>query len=388
MAHGSSQIENLPPSPDIDATLSFCRGLGATIEGSYDSTQVVGAGNLLKKPSCVDVGNSGLHLRLAPPFLALKPGISLITGDHSIQTLRPVAPLVSALRQIGANITLENHRPPMQVQGPISPGKVELDGSDSQPVSSLLIAATLLPGSTEICVQNPGEKPWIDLTLSWLDRFGVDLKREGYDRYLVAGNHRYTGFNYTVPADYSCLSFLLAAAMITQSEITIDGLDISAMQGDSAVIGAFEKMGGRFIIDKGSLVVQKCKQIAGANLDVNDMIDALPILAATACFANSKTRLFNGSIARKKESDRIHTMANELKKMGAHIDEHEDGLTIYPSPLTGCTLNSHKDHRIAMSLAVAGLKSKGKTIVKDTACIAKSYPSFVKDLKLLGAHLS
>lgn len=391
IAEGVSQIENLPKSPDIDATIQFCKSLGAKIQGNHVKMTVEGAGGALQKPSKVDVGNSGLLLRLATPFLALGSGQSLITGDRSIQTLRHTAPLVSALKQLGAHIISHgnNDRPPLEVEGPIRSGVVKLDGTDSQPVSALLITSSILSGKTDIFVTNPGEKPWIDLTLSWLNKFGVSYTREGYDHYTVMGGHRYTGFNYTVPSDYSSLAFLLVAAMITRSEITIEGLDMNSVQGDKEVIGALQKMGGCFEIDplKGRLTVLKCEEIKGAHIDVNDMIDALPILATLACFATSKTDLYNGAIARKKESDRIHVINQELTRMGAKIEEKEDGLVIHPSKLIGSNVNSHQDHRIAMSLAVGGLGAKGQTLIQGASCIAKSYPGFVKDLLALGANV-
>jgi 3-phosphoshikimate 1-carboxyvinyltransferase len=277
----------------------------------------------------------------------------------------------------------------LHIRGPIRSGTVTLDGTDSQPVSAMLIASTLLEGETEINVTNPGERPWVDLTLDWLSRSGVDYSRQGYHQFKIKGGHTYRPFDYVVPNDFGSLGFLIAGAIITQSEVRVEGFDLKGYQADRQILDIFQAMGAKLDINvrKGTVTTTSHVHLKGIAVDVNDVIDALPILAVVGCFAESTTHLYNATIARKKESDRIFSITKGLKDLGANIEEKEDGLLIYPSKLIGNSVFSYEDHRIAMSLAIAGLGAKGQTLVKDTFCIAKSYPNFVKDLISLGANI-
>lgn len=391
LAQGKSTISNLPSSPDVQATVDFCREIGARIEGDSYRVEVHGVGREMRQPQHeINVGNSGLLLRLAAPLLAMHQHKSILTGDHSIQKLRPTTPLISAIKQLGAHVeSTKGDRPPLRICGPIRSGKVTLDGSDSQPVSALLIASTLLEGETEIHVQNPGERPWIDLTLDWLNRAGVAYSRDGYHHFRVKGGHTYRPFDYVVPNDFGSLGFLIASGLITRSEIRVEGFDLKGYQADRQILDIFQEMGGNLDINvrQGSVTTHPIATLKGISVDLNDVIDALPIVSAVACFGTTTTVIYNAQIARNKESDRIRAITIGLRELGAHIEEKEDGLVIHPSKLIGNSVSSFADHRIAMSLAVAGLGAKGQTLVKDTFCISKSYPNFVKDLISLGANI-
>jgi 3-phosphoshikimate 1-carboxyvinyltransferase len=205
----------------------------------------------------------------------------------------------------------------------------------------------------------------------------------------VQGGHNYRPFDYVVPNDFGSLGFLIASGLITRSEIRVEGFDLKGYQADRAILDIFQAMGANLEINarKGTVTTSSNFNLKGVSVDVNDVIDALPILAVVACFAETTTELYNGKIARNKESDRIFTISKGLKSLGANIEEREDGIVIRPSKLIGNTVSSYQDHRIAMSLAVAGLGAKGQTLVKDTVCISKSYPNFVKDLISLGANI-
>jgi 3-phosphoshikimate 1-carboxyvinyltransferase len=235
-------------------------------------------------------------------------------------------------------------------------------------------------------VINPGEKPWIDVTLDWFDRLGIAYERRGYDWYRTMGNSTLAPFTYRVPGDFSSAAFPIAAALVTGSEITVHNLDMNEAQGDKRVISILEQMGARFTIGKNTLTVKK-GELRGMKIDVNDCIDALPILSVLGCFAEGKTEIVGGAIARRKESDRIACMASELRKMGAQIEERPDGLVIARSDLCGADLTSHHDHRVLFSLVVAGLGSKGHTTVRETECGAKTIPHFYEDLLSVGANI-
>lgn len=397
LASGHSTIRNVLRSPDVDAMIKACQGLGARMAWSADEPDClliegVGGQPIIEDGLMVDAGNSGIVLRFIAALAALSDKALTLAGDESVQRNRPVMPLVSALRQLGADCELlgEGDRPPLRVSGPIKAGCVRLDGADSQPVSALLIASVLLAGSTEIRVDNPGEKPWIDMTLGWLDRFGVFYENHGYQRYVVHGSDMFLGFEYTVPGDWSSAAYPVVAAVLTGSALRVDGLDFEDLQGDKRLIDVLIDMGANIRIDKQArrLVVAPVDQpLRGAEIDINDMIDAVTILAVVGCCAEGITRLTGAGIARYKESDRLAVMCAELKKMGAKIQALPDGLVIEGGALQGAVVESHGDHRVAMSLFVAGLVAQGETHVRDVVCVKKSYPGFFELMQCLRAEV-
>lgn len=392
LAHGTSTIHNILPSPDTKAMIEACSALGAGISQNGSTLFVEGTGGALQPPEgVIDVGNSGQVLRFVGALAALMPYHTVLTGDHSICTLRPMAPLLEGLNQAGAFAVSSkgNGYAPIIVRGPARAASLSVDGQDSQPISALLMLAAFLNGQSRIAVRNPGEKPWIGLTLYWFDRLGIPYTNRDFEEYTVSGPNRLEAFTYTVPADWSSAAFPIVAALITRSTIVLEHMDFDDPQGDKAVLDALEQMGARFILDRDAqkLHILPHQGLHGAKLNVNAYIDAVPVLAAAACYASSPTTIQGAAIARQKESDRLHATAQELGKLGARIEELPDGLIIHPSPLHGSTTNSLHDHRIAMAAAVAALGAKGKSVVQDTACVAKSFPGFAAIMAGLGAHL-
>jgi 3-phosphoshikimate 1-carboxyvinyltransferase len=391
MSPDTSTIRHPLASPDTEAMIAACSAFGARIERHGDSLVLAGAGNRLAVPrQVIDVGNSGQVLRFGAAMAARLPLYTVFTGDESVCSLRPMQPLLDALTCLGAFAVSSRNdgHAPIIVKGPVRPGRARMDGRDSQPVSAMLLLAAFLPGTTRLEVESPGEQPWIDLTLSWLDRLGVPCSNENYSAYTLTGPSACPGFRYTVPGDWSSAAFPIAAALATNSALTLENMDIRDPQGDKAVLALWERMGARFTIDEGAgtVFVHQHQGLHGTGMDVNAVIDALPVLAAVACFAQSPTVITGAAIARRKESDRISAIAGELAKMGARIEEQEDGLTIYPAVLRGAVVHSRRDHRIAMALTVAGLAC-GRTVVEDTACVAKSFPGFAAALRGVGAFI-
>lgn len=366
--HGKhSVIHDYLPSPDTEAMLKAIQQLGAKITRSPQTLKVVGQG--LPQNGLIDAGNSGQVLRFGAAMAALSSAAISFTGDQSIRTNRPITPLFSSLEQLGA--TIEG----WSVQGPISPGSATLCGKDSQPVSALLMAASFLKGPTELFVTDPGETPWIDLTLSWMKELGAQITHENYEHYHIKGSFHYEGFEKKIPGDWSSAAFPLIASLIRGESLTICNCDPGDSQGDKKIIPLLETMGAKFIVSGNTLTVIP-QNLQGLTIDVSPFIDAVPILAVLGCFTSSPLTLVNAAMARKKESDRLSAISLELKKMGARIEEKEDGLVIYPSALQGARLFSHHDHRIAMALAIAALGSKGDSVIEGASCIAKSYPNF------------
>jgi 3-phosphoshikimate 1-carboxyvinyltransferase len=359
---GEGVIRNPLASPDTDRMIAACRRLGAQIEG--DPLKVCGS---LRPPTdVIDAGNSGILLRFLGALAALTDDYCIITGDASVRENRPIAPLVDGLRQLGAFADGRGggRRAPLIVKGPLRGGFARIDGADSQPVSALLIALSFLPGTHYLEVTNPGEQPWIDLTLSWLQNRVTHHK---YSNYTIVGGPPFAPFDYTVPGDFSSAAYPIAAGLVTGGDVRVVNLDFDDPQGDKALLPLL-----------GNLPEE---------IDCNRFIDGLPILAVLGCYGDRPLHLRNAAIARQKESDRIATIAGELRKMGGDLDEHPDGLTIRPTQLRGAQVSSHGDHRIALSLAVAALRAEGETEIDNVTCVAKTYQTFAQDMENLGVGI-
>lgn len=390
MASGKSVVHHYLRSPDTIAMIEACRSFGAKIQVHPEHVEIVGIdGKITCAEDVIQAGNSGIVARFCTAIGALGSHPVVITGDYSIRHLRPMGPLLEGLKQLHVSVSSVrgDFSPPVIVQGPFLGGKAVLEGADSQPVSALLIAAAFAKNPTTLFIKNAGEKPWVDLTLDWLERLGIEYSRNGYEEYEVKGNSLYSGFSYLVPGDLSSAAFPLAAALITNSRLEIQNFDLQEKQGDKKILSILENMGAYIQLDekRRSLTIEKTRDLQGISIDVNDCIDALPILSVLGCFCQGTTHLYNGAIARKKESDRIQSIAQELKKMGAHLEEIEDGLKIFSSSLVGTTVDSHNDHRIALSLAVAALGAVGPTTIHNFDCVEKTFPHFLQEFQSLGA---
>lgn len=392
LGKGRSIIHYPLPSTDTQAMIDACRLLGATLDVSFEKIVIEGVnGKINYAEDVINAGNSGIVLRFCAAVGALAKNPIVITGDHSIRRQRPMKPLLDGLSQLGvsAKSMRGDDYAPVIIQGPIQPGKAVIPGEDSQPVSALLIASAFAEGPIELVVRNPGEKPWISLTLDWFDRLGIPYENRAFEHYLIPGNIQYEGFAYTVPGDFSSAAFPIAAALVTGSELTLKNIDMHDSQGDKELIAIFQKMGGVIEIDEDrkTLHVKKGKPLKGMKVDINNFVDAITILAVVACFAEGETLIHNAAIAKQKECNRIRSIASELKKMGAEITETDDGLRIRKSSLKGAQVDSYNDHRMAMSLTVAALGAEGETLVSPTECVSKTFPSFMRDFNALGANI-
>jgi 3-phosphoshikimate 1-carboxyvinyltransferase len=394
LATGSSHIQHPLHSPDVEAMIMGCRALGAHIYPEANGLTIEGCcQTLMGAEDIIHAGNSGIVLRFLSAIAAQGNQHIVITGDHSIRHRRPMQPLLSALAQLGVNAlsTRQNGYAPLIIQGPLKPGKALLSGEDSQHISSLLIAASFTKGPTEIVVHNPGEKPWVELTLSWLERLGIPYRNHLFSHYYLPGDAQWKGFHYSVPGDLSSALFPTIAAWVTKSKLTLYNADMEDNQGDKKFFYVLQQMGAQIEIDATTKAIcidgSSSRPLKGETIDINDFIDALAGLAVIGCFAEGITHIKNAAIARTKECDRIHCLATELTKMGANIQELDDGLLIKPSPLHGASLNSHQDHRLAMALTVAALGASSPSTLHGADCVAKTYPHFFEQLQQLGAHI-
>lgn len=387
MANGSSVLHEALDSADTRSALNAAEKFGAKITKNSNDIYIDSPGvKHIPEDTLIDVGNSGTTLRIFSALAALSNTAVRFDGDNSIRQ-RVMTNLFSSLEKIGAQIRSENQKCPFTIQGPISGGKTIVDGISSQFLTALLFATPLAKENTVIEVVNLHEKPYVHITLDWLDKQGIRYERKGLDWFRVFGGQNYKPFNERIAADFSSATFAVCAAAITQSELLIRGLDFNDHQGDKAVFDYLALMGLQ-ISHTSEGVLVKGGNLRGVEIDMNDTPDALPAMAVAACFAEGKTSLLNVKQARIKECDRIAAMTTELRKMGADIEELPEGMIIQGSKLKGCETHGYHDHRVVMALSLAGMGASGQTIIDTAEAIDVTYPSFVNDYSNLGARFN
>jgi 3-phosphoshikimate 1-carboxyvinyltransferase len=386
MAHGTSVLSNPLISDDARSAIAAAREMGASVDMGNEWIITGIGGSPTQNCRHIDTGNSGTSLRVFTALCALGDHPVTFDGDHSIRQ-RPMMPLLSALENLGARIVdSTGGKCPFTISGPLAGGKTRVNGISSQFLTALLIACPLAPEDTEITVDNLNERPYVEITLDWLRKMGIRFEQKGLDWFKIYGGQKYAAFERSIPADFSSATFPLCAAAITGSEVLIEGLDFNDHQGDKAVFTYFENMGIRMKYTPQGVLVSG-GPMHGIDIDMNSTPDALPAMAVAACFASGTTKLLNVPQARLKECDRIAASVKELRKMGADVEELEDGIVIHQSQLTGCEVHGYEDHRMVMALAIAGMAARGVTTVDTAESASVTYPSFLTDMQRLGGNL-
>ena len=391
LADGTSRITAPAVSNDWMRGIEALEMFGAEIIPKAGSVwEVAGtAGQLTTPDDVVDCGNSGIILRFFMALAGCCEGYTVLSGDHSLRHIRPCQPLIDALNSLGAWAvsTKGDGHAPVVVRGRLRGGRAEIDGMDSQPVSALLIASALADAPTELTVRRPGEKPWVGVTLDWLDRCGVEYSNENFEHYRVRGRSEWKAFDVRIPLDWSAALYAIVAALIIpDSEIRIPGMDFADPQGDKAVVNVLREMGGDIEMIDGE-VVARSSQLNGRVIDCNDFIDQFMLLAVVGALSDGETVLTNAEICRHKECDRISEMHSALTKMGADVEERPDGLIVRKSELHGTSIDSRNDHRMVMTLAVAGMAARGQTLINGVECIKKTFPRFVEQMQGIGGDM-
>jgi len=397
LADGVSIIRKPKLSNDWHEAVKTMKMYGAEIkEFNKNTYKVIGVAGHLQTPNdVINVGNSGTMLFFIAGVAAACTGWSVITGDESIRTLRKISKnLFRPFKNLGVKIisTKDDGMAPLLIKGKVNGGKAEMNGVGCQPVFSVLIASALSEKPVDILVRNPGETAYIDLLLYWFKKVGLRFEnvKNKHTHYLFPGNKPLKAFEAIIPFEWSATSYPLLAAILTDnSEIKVRGMDLSDPYGDKQVIYILQKMGADLSVEKNCLTARSSK-LHGIEVDMNTMPDQLPTIAVAACFAKGKTVIKNALTARWKECDRITAICKELTKMGAKIIEKKDGLTIIQDgtwKLHGAKADGYKDHRMVLSLAVAGLNIDGETVISDAETVEKSFETFFPGMQEIGANL-
>jgi 3-phosphoshikimate 1-carboxyvinyltransferase len=391
LAEGTSNIGNPLISSDTLSAVDCYRALGADIDTTDHKNWVITgtAGKVTAPDNAINVGNSGTTLRvaLASATLAESSATITFTGDEQIQS-RPLGELLNSLNDLGATAAAvkNNDMAPVTVSGTLSGGKTTLKCLTSQYLSSLLLAAPLADDDTTIEVTLLNEPDYVQVTLDWLDKQGIEYENNDFKTFHIPGRQKYTAFDSTIPADFSSATFFLCAGAILDADIKIYGLDFSDSQPDKAVADYLKAMGADITIENDAVHVKK-STLTGIEIDMNRTPDALPAMAVTAAFAKTPTKLYNVAQARCKETDRIDCMAKELAKLGISVDQTPDGLIIHPGKISPTKLEGYGDHRIVMALSLAAMAAEEKSRISTAEAIDVTFPEYVTLMKTLGANM-
>ncbi len=378
LADGVSTLTNPLFSEDSRYFVDCLRRLGFTIHESADSLTVHGLGGHIPSTRAdLFVGNAGTTARFLTAAVCVGSGEYQFDGVPRMRE-RPIAPLLAALRRLGADITADNGHFPLTVHARgLKGGVTTLDASESsQYVSALLLIAPY--AQSDVTIELEGtivSMPYIETTLRMMAQFGVTVEHEEYRRFHIKAGVHYRPVSYPIEPDASNASYFFAAAALTGGTVTVPFLTRDSLQGDIHFLDVLEWMGCTVQYGADGVTVSGPAQLHGVEVNMNAISDTAQTLAAIAPYADSPVVIRDVAHMRHKETDRVAAIVTELRRLGAMVDEFPDGLKIYPGSLHPADVQTYQDHRMAMAFAVTGLRTPGVTIL-DPGCTAKTFPDY------------
>jgi 3-phosphoshikimate 1-carboxyvinyltransferase len=384
LADGESTLIDPLRSEDTEVTARGLERLGIPILWEGDSIRVLGRGGRLEgRDERINVGNSGTSMRFLTALAALKKGQTVLDGDDRMR-VRPMGGLLESLEGLGAEARSQrgNDCPPVIIESQgLRGGRTKVRSHESsQYLSGLLMVAPYAREDVHLSVEGTlVSRPYIDITLSVMSAFGVGVCCEGDHSFFIPAGQRYQARDYRIEGDASNASYFFSAAAVTKGRVRVKNFWPTSIQGDAGFPEILERMGCQVVRGKDWVEVEG-KRLRGIEIDMNTVPDLVPTLAVTAAFANGKTIIQKIGHLRLKESDRIHALAGELTKMGIRVEEGEDWLSIEGGEPHGAEIETHNDHRLAMSFAIAGLAISGIRI-RNESCVNKSFPAFWEKLE-------
>lgn len=373
LSKGKSVIDNIDLSDDIIATISAVKSMGAEVIIDKRKVTINGIFNSSSKDDfTIDCNESGSTLRFFVPITMLLNVKKTFIGKGNLGK-RPLDVFYNIFDKQGVKYSYKKDILNLTIEERLKPDTFEVRGDiSSQFITGLLFTLPLLEGNSKIIITTDLEsKSYLDLTLSMLEKFGIKIINNDYKEFIIKGNQEYKSMDYTVEGDYSQAAFFLSANYLG-SDIDVLGLDETSLQGDKEIIKWLDVL----------------KNSEEKIIDATNCPDIIPVLTVCAALTKGETRIINAGRLRIKECDRLSAISTELNKLGAKITENEDNLVIEGvEELNGGPVNSHKDHRISMSMAIASTAAKDDIIIKDYMCVRKSYPTFFEDFVSLGGEI-
>lgn len=420
LSQGKSKLFDVLYSEDVLSTIRACEALGAKIDRkkeiilkgdksqTVDYLEVEGTGgklhNNLKDPSSdmVDLANSGTTLRIMTSVAALSDNEVIFTGDDSLKT-RPMGALIDALELLGVKVESlnEKNKAPLKIYPGYDGGEADILGSiSSQFISSILISAPLSKKGVVLEVYPEFvSKPYVDMTISILEKFGIEIEEEEYQIHETCKKEhtdclgakfnvkpqKYIASDYIVEGDFSSASYLLAATAIAGGYLRIENLFSDSKQGDKFILNILEEMGANVTVFDDYVSIRSNGNLQGIDVNLSDAPDLLLTVAVLGALAEGKTTISGVKHGRLKETDRIDTTCRELEKLGCKLEEFEDGMTIYGNTIGDGIVESHNDHRLAMAFSLLGLRHDVE--VENGECFDVSFPNFIEVMKEIGIEL-
>lgn len=392
LSKGTSVVDNIIFSEDITATCKAMEALGVSItrQNNGDGTvklTITGSESLHVKKDVIDCSESGSTIRFFIPIALTEQNNVTFTGRGKLVT-RPLKEYYNIFEEQGIRYSTTEGALPLNVNGKLRAGNFKIAGDvSSQFITGLLFTLPLLDGDSEITItKNLESKGYVDLTLDVLNNFGIAVENDNYKVFRIKGNQSYKAHDYRVEGDFSQAAFWLAAGAVG-GNISCSDLNPESLQGDKAILDIMKKMNSNIKEADGKIVSSEAQTTASV-IDGSECPDIIPVLSVLAAVSSGTTEIINAGRLRIKECDRLKAMATELTKLGADIEEKEDGLIIRgKAQLKGGEVDSWNDHRIAMSLAVASISCSEPVIIKNSGSVKKSYPIFWEDFKKLGGKL-
>jgi len=389
LSDGKSIIKKVLHSRDTNATISACRAFGVEVDESDDTITIENTIGSTVDGSMINAQNSGTTLRIATAIAALSGGTTELTGDDSLKK-RPMRPILDSLEELGVNTESDGGKPPITIKGKINGNYVNIKGDiSSQFISALLIIGPRLDNGLTIEIDGDVvSKPYIDLTITTMKKFGAEVKVvESYKKYSVE-HQIYKPTTFTIPSDFSNLALLLSANILLGDNLKIQISLGELPQGDEEIIDILEKLGVIVTLDDHTITSRSPELLDGGKFDLSSTPDLLPALAILVLKCKSQIEIYNVKHARYKETDRIAIICKELQKIGVIISEKDDGMILKKGDmLNGVELDSHEDHRLFMAFSIVAM-FVGDCIVTDPDSVDVSYPRFVSDMQNCGAKIS
>lgn len=388
LGRGTSRLTGALDSEDTRVMIDALSALGIALAADHEQATIVvnGCDGIIPASAAeLYVANSGTTVRFLTPLVALGKGRFTLDGAPRMRQ-RPIGDLLAGLSQLGVRAAslAGTDCPPVVVEADGLPGGAATIKGDisSQFLSGLLLAAPYARQGVKLTVAGPlVSQPYVRMTLAVMAAFGVNVATVGHDGFAIPAGHGYTAREYAIEPDASAASYFFGAAAIVGGEVAVTGLSANSLQGDVAFVDVLERMGCEVRRSADSLTVVG-KPLTGIDVDMNAISDTVQTLAAVALFANGPTNIRGVAHIRHKETDRIGDLAAELRKLGATVEVRDDGLRITPGRLQSAIIDTYQDHRMAMSMALVGLRQPGVAI-NDPGCTGKTYPRFFDDLARL-----
>jgi 3-phosphoshikimate 1-carboxyvinyltransferase len=379
LADGESLLINALQSEDTGHTIQGLGKFGIPIFQRSDGLHILGKGGKLEgAEGSIYVCNSGTSMRFLTALSALRNGRTLLDGNKRMRG-RPIEDLLNGLNALGvrAYSVEKNGCPPVMIESQdLKGGETKIKGEESsQFLSALLMIAPYAREDVQIEISGHlASKPYVDITLSVMSAFGVEVESDRYHSFFIRAGKRYLPRTYHIEGDASNASYFFAAAAITKGRVRVENFCPNSVQGDVGFLSILKKMGCE-VTQGESWAEVKGKELHGVEVDMNAMPDLVPTLAVTSAFARGETLITNIGHLRLKESDRIKSLVLELSKMGIRAREGKDWLEIEGGNAHGAEIETYNDHRLAMSFAITGLAVSGVKI-KGEECVNKSFPDF------------